>query len=146
MRPDLNESLDLLDKFPAAAKQAILDAHGEQELADVLGTLNSVEQRVAEQRRLASTEIQIGETGERWKDERSGKNAYSFNLPLLMTEMQANGVPLLDLIEAGCFAMDLKISRLETGETAATRTNSNPDVSAKSTYSRRVLSLPPSIT
>lgn len=113
MERDLEEALDLIDKFPSATKEAIMAARGDSELADVLGTLNSVEQRVAEQRRLASVELPVGAEGERWRDERSGKNDYTFNLPQIMTAMQAAGVTLLDLVEAGVFDLKLKITRLE---------------------------------
>ena len=53
MRRELRTKVDLLAKYPAAVKEAILTAESDEELLDVLGTVVSNTRMVSEQRRLA---------------------------------------------------------------------------------------------
>jgi hypothetical protein len=104
MRKKLETKLDLLDKYPAAVKAAIMEAKDESELVDVLGTVMSVRRRVDGQRRLASSEVTPTATehikaGERHTVEVARSANRSYNTPELMKLMQDNGLTILDLLD-----------------------------------------------
>ena len=104
MRKALETKLDLLEMYPAAVKQAIMEAQSDTEMVDVLGTVASVTRRVNEQRRLATPEVvptsDEGELkGERHMVEVSRSATRSYNTAALMKTMQDGGMTLMDLIE-----------------------------------------------
>ena len=104
MRKKLETKLDLLDKYPAAVKDAIMEAKNDEELIDVLGTTMSVRRRVDVQRRLAQSEVaptaaEHVKAGERHTVEVSRSAKRSFNTPALMTLLQDKGMSLLDLLD-----------------------------------------------
>jgi len=104
MRKKLETKLDLLDKYPAAVKDAIMTAKNDEELVDVLGTVMSVRRRVDSERRMAATEVtptaaEHTKAGERHYVEVSRTAKRSFNTPELMKLMQGKGFSLLDLLD-----------------------------------------------
>lgn len=105
MRRELRTKVDMLGKYPAAVKDAIMTAESDEELLDVLGTVVASSRRVAEERRLAQTEVlptaaEGRKGGEDWSVEvlRAAKRTY--NTPALMKTMQDNGITFIDLMQA----------------------------------------------
>lgn len=108
-----------MDKWPYQAKQMILDASTEEELADILGDLHSVSRRLAALKGEHDKEMPDVVYGERWKFERPlPANKYSFNtdgiLSLVMQKTAWNlGEALSRLLEAGAITLTWKISKLK---------------------------------
>ena len=104
MRKKLEATLDELDKYPAAVKEAIMSAKNDAEMVDILGTIMSVRRRVDAERRLAAVEVaptaeEHVRSGDRHTVKVSRSAKRSFNTPSLMKLMQDNGFSLLDLLE-----------------------------------------------
>lgn len=104
--------LEEIEGLPKYAERTILEAEG-SELVDVLGTLNSVEQRLGALRREHSSEIDDGEVGEIWRAEVGRSAARSFNFDNLMRLFQENGVTIMDLVNAGVVEVRWKWTALK---------------------------------
>lgn len=118
MREALASKLDLLEKYPAAVKDAIMTAESETELVDVLGTIVGNTRRVTEERRLAQAEVlptaQEGmKRGDRHTVEVRRSAKRTFSTPAIMTIMQANGISFLDLLNAGVFTISWRWTQLK---------------------------------
>ena len=118
MREALASKLDLLEKYPAAVKDAIMTAQDEGELVDVLGTLVGNTRRVNEERRLAQTEVlptaaEGLKVGDRYTVEVKRAAKRTFNTPSIMRIMQENGVSFLDLLHAGVFTVSWRWTDLK---------------------------------
>ena len=118
MREALTSKLDLLEKYPAAVKDAIMTAENETELVDVLGTIVANSRRVTEERRMAQAEVlptaaEGLKVGQRHTVEvrRSAKRTYS--TPAIMRLMQENGVSFLDMLDAGVFTVSWRWTQLK---------------------------------
>jgi len=74
---DLDDALDLLEKYPVAMKMAIRDA-GER-LPDVIGVMHSNQAQIRDMKRIYASELEDGEAGSRWQVELAPKNDYSYN-------------------------------------------------------------------
>ena len=118
MREALTSKLDLLEKYPAAVKDAIMTAQDESELVDVLGTIVANSRRVTEERRMAQAEVlptaaEGLKVGDRHTVEvrRAAKRTYS--TPAIMKVMQANGVSFLDMLHAGVFTLSWRWTDLK---------------------------------
>ena len=117
MRRELRTKVDLLAKYPAAVKEAILTAQSDEELLDVLGTVVANTRMVSEQRRLAQSEVlptahEVTKSGELWSVEvrRAAKRTY--NTPAILKTMQDNGVSFLDLLSANVMSVGWKWQNL----------------------------------
>ena len=77
---------DWLEQVPAKAKALTLKADGDEQLVDVLGTMNSVEQGLASVRRGAAAEIPAGFGGKRWVMEQGNKATRSYNSTSLINK------------------------------------------------------------
>lgn len=85
----LDERLDLLAKYPAAVKAAIIDS--EDRLVDVLGTVHSVQAQIQKLKLDASTELDYSDTGRRWQADQDGKNQRTYNTQSLLAKLSDGG-------------------------------------------------------
>lgn len=117
MRKALQERINKLDKIPKTIKDAIMAANTVQEQVDVAGAIKAVERRyrpdvralVAETAPLPGQSI-IGEV-HRVEVTREAKRSY--NTPNLMTKFQAEGITLLDLMNAGVLTINWRWTDLK---------------------------------
>ena len=77
---------DWLEQVPAKAKALTLKADGDEQLIDVLGTINSVEQGLGSLRRGTDVEVPAGLAGKRWKMEQGQRATRSYNSTSLVTK------------------------------------------------------------
>jgi len=118
MRRELRTKVDMLGKYPAAVKDAIMTAEDEGELLDVLGTVVANTRRVSEERRLAQTEVlptaaEGHKSGEDWMVEVKRQATRTMNTPALMKTMQEHGISFLDLMEANVMSVSWRWTDLK---------------------------------
>ena len=118
MRPKLEKKLELLGKYPAAVKKAIMSAKTDEEMVDVLGTVMSNRRRVDTERRLAASEITPTAAEHTFAGERHSVSVNrsanrSFSTPALMKLLQDNGFTLLDLLESDVLRVSWRWTELK---------------------------------
>lgn len=112
------ERLIALRTVPSIAKQAILEAEGD-EIVDVLGTLNSVQSQIGRIKLNAASEVETETAGSEWQYERSRKGVRSYNnsgmFTTLMGQLSFDGLlPLLmHLLELDVIRLSWQWSNLE---------------------------------
>ena len=84
----LDERLDFLEMYPTAVKKAIADA-GDR-LVDVVGVITTNTRQVAEQKKMAVSELVTGERGQRWSIEQGRKADRSYNTPGILAALLAD--------------------------------------------------------
>ncbi len=102
-----------LEQTPKLVKRLIREAHGENEIVDILGTIRSVERALADERQLAATEIPAGTAGRSWEFVQGMKWEKSFSTAKIMRDMQGAGITILDLIEADAVRLDWQYLKLK---------------------------------
>lgn len=118
MRRELRTKVDLLAKYPAAVKDAIMTAESDEELLDVLGTVVATSRRVTEERRLAQAEVlptaaEGRKSGEDWSVEVLRQARRTYNTPAIMKTMQDNGISFLDLMDANVMTVSWRWTDLK---------------------------------
>ena len=118
MRRQLRTKVDLLSKYPAAVKDAIMTAESDEELLDVLGTVVANTRRVSEERRLAQAEVlptaaEGTKGGEDWAVEVKRAAKRTMNTPAIMKTMQDNGISFLDLMQANVMSVSWRWTDLK---------------------------------
>ena len=117
MRQKLNGRIEVIDAYPEAVKAAIMEAKTDRELVDVIGSIKSAERRykVDVQGAVAEVKPEANHVlkGDVYAVETKNEAKRSYNTPNLMTKFQAEGVTLLDMLDAGVLTlswrwMDLK--------------------------------------
>ncbi len=99
MSTSFEEKLDLIEKFPAAVRAAVMAARNPSDMVDVLGTVNSAAGRANEEKRLAASELESGSIGNRWSVEIGRRATRNYNTLALMKDIYNGGVTIMDLIE-----------------------------------------------
>ncbi len=102
-----------LEHTPKLVKRLIREAHGENEIVDILGTVRSVERALAEERQLAAVEIPNGTAGSSWELLQGVKWEKSYSTAKIMRDMQAAGITILDLIKADAVRLDWQFTNLK---------------------------------
>lgn len=88
-----------LAQYPQQVKQAIMLAQGDGEMVDVLGTVNSVERHVGDQRRRAAAELEPGIEGDFWEFGQGRIAKRSYNTTSLLNKfIRARDESLLGVI------------------------------------------------
>lgn len=92
-------TLNGMRQWPHEARRLILDAPDEGARVDILGTMREVEKGLAEERRLAMTEIETGTTGDEFTVTQGFINERSYNSTSLLQQFaDAYGQSLLATI------------------------------------------------
>lgn len=92
--------LDALEHYPIEVKDALMVADGDEELADLLGVIESNTRMVSQHRKIALSEIPNEVHGQRYVMAlKGGKFDRTYNFGTLLSKlMDATGMKLLDLL------------------------------------------------
>ena len=110
-------SLRILQAMPTEAKNLIMSAEG-NEIVDALAEIREVERKLADQRRLAASEVEGHTTGVNWKVEIPRKADRTFNfatiLPKFADAMDASLIAALRaLVDSGALKLSWSITALK---------------------------------
>lgn len=89
-----------IESAPKMAKRLLLAAEDTAQLVDALGTINSTERSLADERRLAASEVEPGDAGTVWSVEMNGKWNKSYDTPGLIAKfMDVYGLSPLQTLQ-----------------------------------------------
>ncbi len=97
---EYNTRLNELERYPAFVKDALFAAHGDEQLADLLGVIDANTRQVNVHRKIAFSEIPEVVTGSRYTMRpKPGKYDRTYNFSTLLSKlMDGTGYKLLDLL------------------------------------------------
>ncbi len=97
---EYDRRLDALEGYPIAVKHAIISAHEDGQLTDLLGILDANNRQVASHRKDVLSEIPDYVTGKRYEmAPKGGRHERSYNFSTLLSKlMDGTGMKLLDLL------------------------------------------------
>ena len=103
------------DRVAKKAREYRQIAVGEGQLTDLAGEMRSIENRLAADRRIISSEFDPGGTtaGRGWAAKTTKVGQQSFNAPAILMSAQSNGLTLMDLVNAGALKLDWKMMKLK---------------------------------
>ena len=116
---DFDDRLDEIAAFPQFVKATLLEADGDSQLVDALGTINSVQTSIGSIKLGTAAEVETETEGSYWRYEQSRKGMRSFNnagmFVTLMRELEFESLTnlLLFLMERDIIRLTWQWTKLE---------------------------------